>query len=146
MIRDGAPVYAGSKDDKVERKLARGDAVAIRMFSSRLSSAESTVLYDKIDGRLQVVYFVNAEQKGTTARGWMDPKDLSRFPLPGVCEPSGSAGSPSAPAEQWWDGSLNSPSARWWDVCFREARDRKLDELRAAWASAAVASKPAPAK
>lgn len=140
VIRAGAPVYAASKGDKVDRKLSRGDAVAVRLFSSRLSSAESTVLYDKVDGRVQVLYFANAEQSGATARGWMDPKDLSRFTLPGACEPSNSLDSPSL---QWWDNSRNSPSARWWDLCYREARDKKLDELRAAWTGENAAAKPA---
>lgn len=117
VIRDGAPVYAGSKGDKIEREFGRGDAVAIKVFWSRLSSFESNVLYDTVDGRVQVLPFPNAEQKEASSGGWMDPKDLSRFTLPGACEPSSPHPAPY--------------STKWWDVCFREAREKKLEALRA---------------
>jgi len=121
VMRDDASVYAGSKGDKVERKLGRGDAVAIRVFWSRLSSWESNIWYDEVDGRVQVLPFPNAEQKGASSGGWMDPKDLSRFTLPGICEPSSPHPTPF--------------STQWWDLCFREAREKKLDSLRATWAA-----------
>lgn len=130
VLRDDAPVYAESKGDKVEWKLKRGDAVA-----GYTSGLAPTYLLDEVNGRVHVLYFAG-EQKGMSKTAWMDPKDLSRFTFDGSCQ---SNGSPLA---------VKGFSQRW-NACFEEARDNKLDALRATWeaqdAAAKAASAPAPA-
>jgi hypothetical protein len=124
VIHDDAPIYAGSKGDKVEWKLKRGDAVA-----GYTSGFPPTYLLDEVDGRVHVLYF-SGEQKGMSKTAWMDPKDLSRFTYDGSCQ---SNGSPLA---------VKGFSQRW-NACFEEARDNKLDGLRATWATQDAAAKSA---
>ena len=132
MIRDDAPVYADSKGDKIEWKLKRGDAVA-----GYTADFPPKFMLDEVNGRVHVTYFAG-EQKGMNKTAWMDPKDLSRFTYDGLCQHNGSP------------FTTKGFSLRW-NACFEEARDNKLDVLRATWATqdaaakAASVSAPAPA-
>ena len=129
MIRDDAPVYADSKGDKVEWKLKRGDAVAGYM----MQFLKPIYQLDEVDGRVHVLYFKAAEQKGsfTDRTAWMDPKDLSRFTYDGSCGPNGSP------------FVVKGFGSKQWNACFAEAMDNKLDLLRATWATQDAAAKPA---
>ena len=133
VIRDDAPVYADSTGDKVEWKLKRGEAV-----SGYLRSWPHPVSYQFEDkgGRVRVAYLRSAAGSGEH-HGWMDPGDLSRFTFEGSC------GFGDTPYSVKGFGKFQ------WNVCFQEARDNKLDALRAtqdaAAGAASVSAPPAPA-
>jgi hypothetical protein len=124
VIRDDAPVYADSKGDKVEWRLKRGDAVA-----GYTADFPPKFMLDEVNGRVHVTYFAG-EQKGMNKTAWMDPKDLSRFTYDGSCQHNGSP------------FTTKGFSLRW-NACFEEARDNKLDVLRATWATQDAAAKAA---
>ncbi len=128
VIRDDAPVYAESKGDKVEWRLKQGESV-----SGYLRSWPHSVSYqfEEKDGRVPVAYLRNPAGSGEH-HGWMDPKDLARFTFEGSC------GFGDTPYSVKGFGKFQ------WNVCFQEARDNKLEALRATWATAAAPS-PAPA-
>jgi len=130
VVRDDAPVYSRPEGPEVEWKLKRGDAMA--GMTGGTGFGGDRWLFDEKKGRVHVLYF-QGEQKGASRSGWMDPADLSRFTYDGSCQ----NGSPLA---------VKGFSQRW-NACFEEARDNKLDPLRALWAQedAAKAGKTAPA-
>jgi hypothetical protein len=130
VITDDAPVYADSKGEKVEWKLKRGDAVAGYM-SQTLHIAWQL---DEVDGRVHVFYFKTDDKKGgfVDHKGWMDPKDLSRFSYEDFC------GKDGAPYSVKGLGSIQ------WNPCFEKARDDKLDKLRATFGPWAAGPSPAP--
>jgi hypothetical protein len=111
VIRPGAPIYAESKGGEVSRHLSRGDAVAITMFRAR-------TWYDEVDGRVEVLFFLNPGGNGVPAGGWMNPKDLSKFTYYGPCQ-----------RFQWGAVRAGAAHPTDWDACFRKARDKALDAL-----------------
>ena len=119
-------MYADSTGDKVEWKLKRGEAVSGYMKTF----PHLVYQFEEKDGRVRVAY-LRSEAGSGDRHGWMDPKDLSRFTFEGDC------------------GFSNTPFAVKgfgkvvWNVCFQEARDNKLDALRATWATQDTAAKPA---
>lgn len=129
VIRDDAPVYADSTGDKVEWKLKRGEAVAgyLRSWPHPVSYQ-----FEEKNGRVPVAY-LRSEAGSGDHHGWMNPRDLSRFTFEGSC---GFADTPYA---------VKSLGKFQWNVCFQEARDNKLEALRAAWATQDAAAKPASA-
>jgi len=122
VIRDDAPVYKKSDGDEIAWKLQRGDSVAAyggSVTSSMFGGGDAMYIFDEKSGRVRVVYF-QGEQKGMNKIGWMNPPDLSRFTYDGSCE---RGASPFA---------TKGFSVRW-NACFHEARDSKLEELKAKW-------------
>jgi hypothetical protein len=130
IIADDAPVYAKSKGDEVEFRLKRGDAVAGYM-SQKLHIAWQL---DEIDGRVHIFYFKRDDKKGgfVDHKGWMDPKDLSRFTYEDFC------GKDGVPYSVKGLGSIQ------WNPCFEKARDDTLDRLRATFGPWVAAPSPAP--
>jgi hypothetical protein len=130
IIRNNAPVYVHSTGAAIEWKMKRGEAVAGYMANGILPPR---FLLDEVDGRVHVAYF-QGEVKGMNKTGWMDPADISRFTYDGSC------GGNSTPYD------TKGFSLRW-NACFQEARDNKLDLLRAIWAkeeTTPAAATPAP--
>ena len=130
VIAADAPVYAKSKGDEVDFRLKRGDAVAGYM-EQKLHIAWQL---DEVDGRVHVFYFKKDDKKGgfVDHKGWMDPKDLSRFTYEDFC------GKDGAPYSVKGLGSIQ------WNPCFTKARDDKLDKLRATFGPWAAGPSPAP--
>lgn len=115
VIREGAPVYEDESSTKVIRTLKRGDAVA------GLHRVAIVFQYEFVEenGRVQVIYPVKGKSKAES--GWMDPEDLSVFTYSCGCEDD------CIP----WAASFGPTR---YNPCFQEARDEKLDKLRALWA------------
>jgi hypothetical protein len=115
VVRDGAPVYEDESSTEVIRTLKRGDAVA------GLHRVAIVFQYEFVEenGRVRVIYPVKGKSKAES--GWMDPDDLSTFTYSCGCEDE------CIP----WSASFGPTR---YNPCFQEARDEKLDKLRAIWA------------
>ena len=124
VLRDGAPVYKKSGGEEVTLSLKRGDSVA---GWKEFMGAPGGILWQfgEKDGRIGVAYHP-PDAKGHRL-AWMDPKDVARFTYDGSCEKN------AAPE-----------TGRDWNACFQEARDAKLEELKAKWAAEDATKKDPP--
>ena len=119
VAHDEAPVYKKSKGEQVEARLTKGDAVA---GITPGTSIGTTWEFEERDGRVRGIYFPGNTRLNRDA--WMDPAHLSRFYYDLTCSDMG-------PMSM----KMKLVTARTrWNACFKEARDAKLDELRARWA------------
>ncbi|MFZ5788222.1 MAG: hypothetical protein ACOY3Y_17425 [Acidobacteriota bacterium] len=115
VVRDGAPVYEDESSTEVIRSLKRGDAVA------GMHRMAIVIQYEFVEenGRVRVIYPRKGSSKPES--GWMDPEDLSTFTYSCGCEDD------CIP----WAASFGPTR---YNPCFQEARDEKLEKLRAIWA------------
>ena len=116
VLRDDAPVYKGKNSPEVWKTLKRGASVA-----GLHREAKIVYVYEFVeeDGRVQAI-FPNPESAKPFS-GWMDPQDLSMFTYDCGCESN---------CMPWAAGF--GPSR--WNLCFKEARDAKLERLQVLWA------------
>lgn len=128
VLRDGAPIYAGSTSDKVQATLKKGDAVAGITTSGIFGSHFE---FEEDDGRLHVFYFKPPKYEGIGYTGWMDPADLSRFLYDCGCDTE-SKGECRPYKTEFLTGK--------WNACFREAWQAKLAALEAQPAKTEVPS------
>jgi len=135
VLKDDAPVYGTKKGKEPAFHLKLGDAVAgMTVDQTTLWMGDSTKAtayqFTEKDGRVQVLYFAAAKLPAMPKGGWMDLADLATFIYDGSC---GERGAPTTYGMK-----------RQWNVCFKEARDAKLEELRAQWEAEAAAAAEAP--
>ena len=132
VIRDEAPVYRKKRGSEVGWRLKGGDAVAGVSISEEWHFEEES-------GRVAVVFLGGTA--GTPPSGWMNLVDLERFTY-FFCnyDPVVEKLPPIWSSWDWVTLFNRSPGYpftheknREWIACFREARDAKLKELRAAW-------------
>jgi hypothetical protein len=131
-IKDGAPIYAKSKSDKVIGKVNL-HACVVGITTRGILGNE--YIFEQEDGRVHVAAFKNREEKGMYATAWMDPADLSNFTFECGCGSSDNQKAECTP----FSGIVSFT----WNPCFLEARQKKLDDLKASAAapvSAAAAS------
>src|ERR1700682_6348642 len=120
VIRDDAPIYAKSTGSERGDTRMRGDYVV----GVTTMGLHRTFQFEDEDGRLSVNFFRDKDQKGVPRIGWMDPADLAQFTYECGCGPRKQPCSPYSS-----QGFILR-----WNVCFSEARDKKLAELRLAQA------------
>ncbi len=118
VFAETAPIYAHSSGDKIEYTASKGFCVG------------GVDGFEKKDERVHVVYFANAEQKGTPHTAWMNPSDLSPFDYDCSCDDSGNC------------KPIHRSFTSVWYPCFIEARDKKLAALAAPAQSAPAAARP----
>ncbi len=107
VIRDDAPVYKSAKSTSVTWKLKRGDSVA-----AIEPKGKAWQFYEE-SGRVRIAFL----DEDDNLIGWMRLDDLAKFTYD-FCAFEPSAGHPPP----------GYPFI--WNVCFRQARDAKLKELR----------------
>ncbi len=121
VITEGAKVYKKSDSEKVEATLPAGVAVTGVIYNTSNawfgSGAVMIYQFNEKDGRLGIMYYRGGSPPGMIRKGWMDPEDLERF-LYDDCGSDGSAPYVSR-------GGVKTT----WNVCFKEARDAKLEEM-----------------
>jgi hypothetical protein len=117
VIRDDAPVYKKADGTDTTWKMKRGDAVVAN--SRKLAAWQ---FYEQ-SGRVQIVFL--DVTVGRPRGGWMRLDDLVKFTYD-FCNYD--------PAINLSPGYPFTPGRKQdWNICFQEARDAKLKELRAAW-------------
>lgn len=141
VIRDGAAIYSGSTGDKVRKTVARGASVA----GATTSFLGPHYQFEEKDGRLHVFFFDNPTDVGFGAYGWIDKADVSTFLYDCGCDRT-NEGKECRPYSSKVFKST-------WNPCYMEARDKKLQELKAEWGqgsnrmtSSAVPVQPPPEK
>src|SRR5262249_1281718 len=117
VIRDDALVYKKVHGNAVIRKLKRGDAVVA------YSKKPSWHFYEE-SGRVYIVFLVEGASRG----GYMSLEDLAKFTY-NYCVFDRITGLSTPPGYPFTPGTRHN-----WNVCFQEARDAKLKELRGTWA------------
>ena len=119
IVIQEAPVYRKANGTDVTGTLKRGDAVVAH------SIGWEVVQFVETSGRVEIAFL--DEAAGNPRAGWVRLADLATFTY-FFCnyEVPASAGAPGNP--------FTSGKNTEWNVCFGEARDAKLKELRAAWA------------
>ena len=120
VTRDDALVYKTvDSSTRVTWKLKRGDTV-VANYSRKLKAWQ---FYEE-SGRVQIAFL--DETPGRLRGGWMRFDDLAKFTYDCKYDPviNPEPGYPFKPGIRIHN----------WNVCFQEARDVKLKELRAAWA------------
>jgi hypothetical protein len=115
VLRDDAPVYKEKGTAEVWKTLKRGASVA------GLHREAIVFVYEFVEeaGRVRVI-FPNPDSSKPFS-GWMDPADLSMFTYDCGCESN---------CMPWAAGF--GPSR--WNLCFKEARDAKMERLQVLWA------------
>lgn len=126
VISKEAPVYKKAHGTDVTSTLKRGDAVVA------VSLGWGAGQFREESGRAWIAFL--DEAAGSPREGWMRLADLAKFTY-FFCNydvPSDN----EAPGYPFTPGSYPFPSGKRvdWNTCFREARDAKLNELRAACA------------
>ena len=114
VIAAEAHVYKKKAGEAIAYRLKRGDAVA--GYTGGALVPPTWMFVEDDGGRARVVYFQVG--KSIDSAGWMRVTDLAVFTYDGSCV------GPKATT-----GALRVG----WNPCFQEARDAKLEELRAAW-------------
>jgi len=116
VLRDDAPVYKEKDSQEVWKTLKRGASVA-----GLHREAKIVYQYEFVEqnGRVQVI-FPNPDSSKPFS-GWMDPQDISAFTYDCGCESN---------CMPWAAGF--GPSR--WNLCFKDARDTKLERLQVLWA------------
>jgi hypothetical protein len=111
-----APVYESAIGDKLKARAQRGD------FVGGVSGTwpKETYGFERKNGRVRVLYFTNAEQRGIQKQGWMDEDDLAIFPYDCSCAPR------TEPCSSQEHVAIFMVQ---WNACFVAARDKKLGEL-----------------
>jgi len=113
-----APIYESATGDKLKARVQREG------FVGGVSGTwpKETYGFERKSGRVRVLYFTNAEQRGIQKQGWMDENDLAIFSYDCSCAPR------SEPCS-----SLESVALvmRQWNACFIAARDKALMEAKA---------------
>jgi len=126
--RNYAPLYRDDEGDKAEARAERGQCFG----GVSGSGASRAYTFERKNGRVHVLYLAQINDNGEDRDAWMDEKDLELFSYEcgcdADCSPFGTAGR----------------GTNVWNACFREARDRKLAELKVRWAGGAPAAVPAP--
>jgi hypothetical protein len=116
VIRDDALVYKkADRSTGVLWKLKRGDAV-VADYSRKMKAWQ---FYEE-SGRVRIVFL--AETTGRLRGGWMRLDDLAKFTYDCDYDPAINP----VPGYPFTPGIINYN----WNVCFQEARDAKLKELR----------------
>jgi hypothetical protein len=134
VIRDGAAIYSGSTGSKIRRTVARGDSLA----GATTSFLGTHYQFEEKDGRLHVFFFDNPTDVGFGAYGWIDKADVSTFLYDCGCDRT-NEGKECRPYSSKVFKST-------WNPCYKEARDKKLQELKTAWGQGSnpIASSAAP--
>ena len=117
VVTEGAEVYKKSDSDKVVDTLPAGVAVAGVIYSTANAwfggGDAVTYQFHEKNGRLRVTYY--RKTPGMIRSGWMAPGDLDRF-VYDACSDG--------------DARPQTNSVKSvWNVCFKEARDAKLEEM-----------------
>jgi hypothetical protein len=115
VLRDGAPVYSDKSTTEVWKTLKRGASVA----GLHREAIVFTYEFVEENGRVRVI-FPNPDSAKPFS-GWMDPEDLSMFTYDCGCESN---------CMPWAAGF--GPSR--WNLCYKEARDTKIERLQVLWA------------
>ncbi len=127
--RNYAPLYRDDEGDKAEARAERGQCFG----GVSGSGASRAYTFERKNGRVHVLYLAQINDNGEDRDAWMDEKDLEFFGYEcgcdADCSPFGTAGR----------------GTYVWNACFKEARDRKLAELKERWAGAAPRAAAAPA-
>ena len=129
--RNYASLYRDDEGDKAEARAERGQCFG----AVSGSGASRAYAFERKNGRVHILYLPQINDSGEVRDAWMDEKDVEIFPYEcgcdADCSPFGTAGR----------------GTYVWNGCFREARDRKLAELKERWAGApprvAAAAPPA---
>ena len=129
VLNDGTPVYKRSGNERTVFFLMRGDALAGCFISvnDALFTGRAAWEFVERDQRVRVCF--TTPEKNIGNYGWIDPNAIARFVYDGSC---GDDGSPFA-------HGVGIHAA--WNVCFREARDAKLAELKPLWEKEDAAKK-----
>lgn len=129
-----APVYRSESGSKIEAKADIGDCVAGITTMGPLHE----YLFERKNGRVHVLYIPTANQIGNERTAWMDEADLSFFTYECGC----GAGRDQHPEEDCSPLAKAGFMDRTWNPCFKEARDKKLAELKSGGASQSANSPP----
>jgi len=115
VVRNDAPVYKDKASMEVKAKLKRGTSVVGMHMEAKI-----VVQYELVEenGRYRVMWPNPDSSKPFS--GWMDPEDLAAFTYDCGCEDN------CMP----WRAKFG-PSQ--WNLCYKEARDEKLEKLRDRW-------------
>jgi len=119
VIREDAPVYKRPNSTGVAWELKRGDAVAAIEPKGRLWQ------FYEDSGRVRIAFLYEGDHR----LAWMRLEDLAKFTYDFCVFPPRAGHSTPPPGNPFTTGKREK-----WNVCFQEARDAKLKELRATWA------------
>lgn len=115
VVRDDAPVYEDKSSMEVKEKLKRGASVVGMHMEAKIIAQYELI---EENGRYRVMWPNPDSAKPLS--GWMDPEDLASFTYDCGCEDN---------CMPWRAGF--GPGK--WNLCFKEARDEKLEKLRDRW-------------
>lgn len=117
VIRQDAPFYKNSRGPAIHGKMDKGEPVGGVQTLARMVESYQ---FEEEHGRAHVLALGTS---GYSYLGWMDPADLSPyFTYECGCELKDAKCSPHV--------FVGGVGKKKWNICFEEARDRKLAELK----------------
>lgn len=125
-----APIYRSEEGDKIEAKAQKGDCFA----GITTMGLSKQYLFERKNGRVHVIYFASADQKGIQRTAWVKEEDLEPFMYECGCGKGRHKEDECSPLGMAGFATMT------WNPCFREARDKKLEEMKGRGSAPARAS------
>ncbi len=123
-----APVYRSEDGTKTEAQAERGDCFG----GITTMGLYHEYNFERKNGRVHITYLSKKTETGLDRTAWMDENDLEFFTYECGCGAKHKEGEDCSPFRQ--AGFVDMA----WNPCFKEARDKKLGELKARWAGGAA--------
>lgn len=142
VLKQGTPLYARSKGDRVLGYANEGEAVAgYNMSDHALSGAGIKKVQaggwfgEQENGRIGVMVFIEDGKRNRTIDGWMPKENLSPFSYECGCgsETQADRCSPFMYQSKGFFSAVN------WNMCFEEAKTKKVAEMKAPSSTPAAA-------
>ena len=115
-----APIYRSEDGDKIEAKAQKGDCFA----GITTMGLSKQYLFERKNGRVHIIYFASPDQKGIQRTAWIKEEDLEPFMYECGCGEGRHKGDECSPL------GMAGFATTTWNPCFREARAKKLEEIK----------------